>query len=694
MDPSQIGNLLRMFGMGGNNPSVPGNTRNPGVPIHGGQDDMFQAMLGAQTSAVPPIYQQIGFKTIMEAARIESSGETPVGELAHRFGISSSAADRLVQWFPQLDITGGGPTDMLGGVARSIQRANPFFGTSLQTSDPAEIREKLSDISGDIYGRFFTDDHRLRSTTEGGRKGLVGVQGGKDLGALLHYASGTGRLDVSDLRKNVDAETGEISDDRLLDKLPEAAEKVIHRFDKLLAAGRRVFGSNAPAGQVLRRMEQTVGTVHTDAEADFAMETLNNIQTTAGLTGGSVQAAVRQHGQMRQRLSEMGLSDPVSNRISSEALRSSMVAAKNSQTFERQFAENTGGIQFGSATAEDLHNVTVQNTLRLLGTDEYLDRSSEMAAENFTGVDAGDISHIMNKNGVNPVNALNAEQRAELFENAQSEIAFEASKERFDFLEPRFSNVETARAYNRERFNTNPERARELREAVMNDDREKLERALGVESLSDEELGDLKMMEIGAKMDSSRGVMDPANTGGLTERAAKRLSEEGGGFEVGDQHTEMQGFVRQMLANRDERAFETLEENESISLEKAKIRDPEKVLEFLEGGKAAKARKLIEKGKGDQVFDLIGEDQRQKFFEQRAEEQDKALTSRFVESKEGGGFEEEFFFVDSGKGGREDAEKAVEEAKDQVDNNTQASIEYLLQGLGDLLESLINKHTT
>lgn len=465
--------------------------------IYGGQSDVMNAYFGAPTSAMPPLVaHQAQMSNILRAAQqkaVEGGMDARLNHASRMTGISRSLLAQGTTLFPTFQM-GGFREDMYSGGASMALSRNPL--RFLQEGPEAQA-EMIERVTQGIYSRM-TD-----SRTGAPIDSLKGIRGTQDMSTVLNFARETGQIAY---KTN---DIAGMSDDDLVG----AAEDTIKRFDTILEAGRKVFGPNAKTADILRRMRAAGGQINSQDDANRVATLATNIANTALITEGSVEGAFRAQENMTQSLRGMGVSFNVASAISGEGLQAAMRGFR-SGTKSLGNLNTKLGTNFDMISVEDLHAVAVQQQMSFLGTREarrsmstgWLE-SQGIGTDRAAGIEAifgGDLHKIM------PGDLL-----TKITEESAGRVSLQAGMERMDDMFAKGvvrGDKDLFKSYTTQRFGSDPEKAKQIREAIASNDVDTLKNLLGF-NVTQTMLADMKISEAYALNDfMTYGTADNAMT--------------------------------------------------------------------------------------------------------------------------------------------------------------------------------------
>lgn len=340
----------------------------PQSSAFGGHNDMLLHAFGMPTSAgMPGMYDinSVGFLGRVRQNYLDRGEDYSLRRVQEATGIGNKALDTMMTLFPTMQKFMSSRTDMLGGSYAFAQSMNPVMATSLQGGQ--EARDGFKVFQDNIYKKVFAEG--------GSYDSFKGIRNERDVGSILTYASQTGQMRQRSLNAKGEFEKFESAD------MEKAAEDVLDNFDQVLAAGRRIFGPNAPAKQVLQQMQQLGGDVHTKEGGAAMAETVERLAMTAANAGANVGAVMKQTANNAQRLQQMGVDSRLSREVAIDGSEYAVRAQQSSRAAGQFFAEN-GGINLPSLNFQTAASAYMQNRMRWESRSGNRSRIARMAARN------------------------------------------------------------------------------------------------------------------------------------------------------------------------------------------------------------------------------------------------------------------------------------------------------------------------
>lgn len=277
----------------------------------GGHDDGMLARLGIATSASSPGTYDPAFATTLRNA-VERLGmhDRDVTRLSQMTGVNVATINSLTNLFSaQMGGMFSTGTDFVGGTLSMARAINPLIGT-------------FGDVGGARFSNFEQFNRTLLERvqdrldpTVSDAPAFSGIFSTRDASDILTFATRRGLVDTRPQVPDGSGGLREVS----AEEMAERGEEVLDRFDALLEAGRRVFGANTKAADVLQRMQSFGGDMMSRQSMEGAAGRALEIRNMAFLTGGSAEAMFQSQARLSQSLVAQGMSQNMAGLISSQA---------------------------------------------------------------------------------------------------------------------------------------------------------------------------------------------------------------------------------------------------------------------------------------------------------------------------------------------------------------------------------------
>lgn len=521
-----------------------------GSRIFGGQNDLSQIFMAAPSSVMPPMYAQTGFANMMRNVQANITRNNPTANLKNvqrALGLSPTQTDAMFQLFPMLSrYFGGTGADIMGATMRALSSANPLFGT-IYGQDPAATQRILEQSTVAIQ-------NRILGTDGSGLQNFRGIGGARDIGDVLDFAISSGRADFSGALQaggNIDTS-----------KVAAEAANILEGLDDVLDLGRRIFGRNTPAGEALRRIEALTGTLGGSGQ-DEALRRVERLANMTALSGGDVGAMLDATASGISMLTQnFGISSNLASTIEI-ASRGRALGSRAAQAAGLQAFNAAMGLTFDMPDIEDVVAVQRATLMQNLANPETVISMLE-ATRRYTRSQAEGMFSIY---GANAIDFVEEDIRNAKIAELQSTQHVHDRLRLIDLLQERgvisMSANDMGNFFDQRFDQTNPERARQLRDAALAKNEEALLKLTGKRFTADE-LQDLQNFEIAARHDSA--VADPANMASGLDGALSTLADKDLRSDLGSQHNFMDSAVESFVRSREELLKTRAAENEDISL--------------------------------------------------------------------------------------------------------------------------------
>ena len=403
---------------------------------YNGHNDMLLGSFGAPTSIMSPGFYNAGKLDFLNSVRndfIKSGEDQTLARIGSTLGIDSSTSASLVQMFPQLRGMISTRSDMTGGAFAMAAMQNPYLATAVPgKSELAE--DNFRTFEKDLYERVRSRIDTDLAVDEGR---FTGIQDESDAGAVLMHATQTGQAMLPKSRVNT---AGQIVDLKP-EELAQEAEKILERFDGVMEAGRKVFGPNESAQNILTKMRRVGGDVRSQAQGDDLVLEMNKTIGMAAMTHANIGAVLNSQAQLQDQLGQAGIIGEMGRRVAQVSTRTAMGNKHTSDLQKDFFAEQ--GYSVLNHSFETYQQAQAQNTLRVLHSDDQMrEAAKDFANSKGMSTSSESINAIVASYGEDLLHFLSNDDLTENVGEASMQVARKGAKQIFNKRKSGYLNLD------------------------------------------------------------------------------------------------------------------------------------------------------------------------------------------------------------------------------------------------------------